>query len=65
MKLNGGARMVKAGKLCLLVQEQDVSGSQSGCSSGDGGKRLTVDGRMCGVKNAEESGRTEVLNLNV
>lgn len=36
VKLSRGTRVVKAGKLLLLVQEQGEAGPRLGCSSGNG-----------------------------
>lgn len=59
------ARVVKAEKLLLLVQEPGDGGSQAGCSSGDDAKwsDWLTDG--CGCKEAEKSGRAEELNVSV
>ena len=65
MKLDRGARVVKAGKLLPLAQEQGDRGFQSGRSGGTRAKWCDWWMDECGCKDAEESGRTEVLNVSV
>lgn len=57
--------MVKAGKLLPLAQEQGDRGFQSGRSGGTRAKWCDWWMDECGCKDAEESGRTEVLNVSV